>query len=171
MVGTFLYASRSRHAKSIVQWTVVRDLYSLGVVLLNASRVPPFQAKDVGELVHEHATKKPPALGDLKPGTSAVLVALIEKLLAKDPDDRYLNARELISELGTRGAKRAGFLGFTGWQKRARRASRLLPFGVQPRGSVILIEGEPGSGKTRLIQACAQTAHQRPLSFSGQSAN
>ncbi|MFV0258645.1 MAG: diguanylate cyclase [Acidimicrobiales bacterium] len=69
------------------------DLYSVGVVLFEmvAGR-PPFVAPDVGRLVRSHAVERPPDLCSLAPAAGPGLRAVTERLLAKDPDDRYPTA-------------------------------------------------------------------------------
>jgi diguanylate cyclase (GGDEF)-like protein len=76
------------------------DLYALGAVLFECvTGAPPFAASDVGELMHLHATANVPDPRALAPGLSASFAAIIVRLLAKDPDDRYQGAHGLLSDL------------------------------------------------------------------------
>lgn len=75
------------------------DLYSLGVILyqLLSGRLP-FGARSEDELLHQHLAHAPhlaAAAPDLPPG----VVAVVERLLRKDPADRYQSAAGLLSDL------------------------------------------------------------------------
>lgn len=76
------------------------DLYSLGVVLyeLLAERLP-FQARDPAELVHSHIAREPALLHAVRPEVPAPLSAVVMKLLAKDPSDRYQSAFGVKADL------------------------------------------------------------------------
>ncbi len=75
------------------------DVYSLGVLLyLMATGAPPFAGRDTGELLAEHAFCLPtPAseLGKVSPRLSAI----IERCLAKRPEDRFATMGELGAAL------------------------------------------------------------------------
>jgi serine/threonine-protein kinase len=65
------------------------DLYSLGVVLyLLGSGQLPFQAGSAAELIAMHATEPAPPIQGVPPG----LARVIDRMLAKDPADRYQTA-------------------------------------------------------------------------------
>jgi serine/threonine protein kinase len=65
------------------------DLYSLGCILyVMLSGRLPFVADTLHDLVNKHATETPPPL----PATPPALAAVVMRLLAKDPDDRYATA-------------------------------------------------------------------------------
>ncbi len=67
------------------------DLYSLGCVLyLLASGELPFHAANAKELVMMHSTSRPKPLHGVPP----TIAAVIEKLLSKNPDERYQTAVE-----------------------------------------------------------------------------
>jgi len=70
-----------------VDWRV--DLYSLGCTLYFAAMGRlPFESKVIAELITMHAMEPPPPLTGVPVG----LAAVIEKLLAKAPSDRYPDA-------------------------------------------------------------------------------
>jgi hypothetical protein len=79
------------------------DLYSLGCTLFHllAGR-PPFSGQD-----HDTATKKlrahaeapVPSLPALRPETPAALAAVVERLLGKDPADRFALPRDVVAAL------------------------------------------------------------------------
>jgi hypothetical protein len=78
------------------------DLYSLGCTFyyLLTGR-PPF---DQGSPVHKlfaHARDIPPSPEQVRPDVPAAIAAILAKLLAKRPEDRYPSARALIEALDT----------------------------------------------------------------------
>ncbi len=62
------------------------DLYSLGLVIYEMLAGEPYARRRV-------------PLGQARPGTPPALVAIVEKLLQKDPDQRYQSASDLIADL------------------------------------------------------------------------
>jgi WD40 repeat protein len=76
------------------------DLYSLGCTLyyLLVGR-PPFGGMGLMEKLKAHAEKQPPRLSDLRPDLDPELVRLVEKLMAKEPIDRFQTPREAAEAL------------------------------------------------------------------------
>jgi WD40 repeat protein/tRNA A-37 threonylcarbamoyl transferase component Bud32 len=73
------------------------DLFSLGCVLYRlATGRLPFQGTDVVTTLLNVATATPPPPRSLNPKLPANVAALIERLLAKQPDDRYGSAAEVV---------------------------------------------------------------------------
>ncbi|MEV6595827.1 diguanylate cyclase [Actinoplanes sp. NPDC051346] len=147
------------------------DLYALGAVLFECvTGAPPFAADDVGELLHLHATAPVPDPRALAPGLSATFAAVIVRLLAKDPDDRYQSAAGLLADLRRLGADpTASFvLGeqdgpvvpfeppLTGRDAELETLRDLWRQAASGDGSVVTLHGPTGSGKTRLAsELCA----------------
>jgi serine/threonine protein kinase len=74
------------------------DLYSLGCIMFEMfSGAPPFVAKTPGELICLHLVSPPPLsrLMHLPPG----VVAVVARLLVKDPNERFQDASSLITAL------------------------------------------------------------------------
>jgi serine/threonine protein kinase/TolB-like protein/predicted Zn-dependent protease len=74
------------------------DLYSLGCILFEMlAGHPPFAARSRRAFLNLHVTEPPPLhLLDDQP---AILVAVIARLLAKNPEERYTDAQALVEAL------------------------------------------------------------------------
>lgn len=80
--------------------TPAGDQYSLGCVLYFAltGRVP-FPEGSAVEKMMAHQTKEPTPIGELTPGVPPGLVAVVQRLMAKAPEDRYTGCDELVEAL------------------------------------------------------------------------
>jgi len=69
------------------------DVYSLGIVgyLMLAGRLP-FEATSTPAMLVKHVSARPHPLGEYRPDAPPALVAIIERCLAKSPDDRWTAA-------------------------------------------------------------------------------
>ncbi len=76
------------------------DLYSLGCALyyLLTGR-PPFPGGSALQKLLNHAVSQPQPLQELRPGLPAAVVSLVNRLLAKRPDERYQSPAELAQAL------------------------------------------------------------------------
>lgn len=75
------------------------DLYSLGVLFFEMlTGRKPFVASSVTQLLHKHIHEPVPAL----PESITVLQRLVNKLMAKRPEDRFQNSGELIAYVSDR---------------------------------------------------------------------
>ena len=158
-VGTFLYSSpeQSGMLKRAVDGR--SDLYSLGVVLFECltGRLP-FEAADVGELLRLHLVAPVPDLHELRAGIDPALVAVIGRLLAKDPDDRYPDAAAVLADLracpGGEAAEEPAVVRWPlcGREVQSEQLAARWSRACAGHGGVVLIRGAAGSGHTRLAE-------------------
>jgi eukaryotic-like serine/threonine-protein kinase len=97
-LGTPLYMSPEQ-----IQGLVVdsrSDMYSLGATAFHMlSGRPPFAGDTALALAMQHLQAAPPSLSQLRPDLPEALVAIVNRLLAKSPDERYATAMELARAL------------------------------------------------------------------------
>jgi len=79
------------------------DLYSLACVIFEMiAGHPPFQGRTVVNLVKQHVLEAPPRLSSVVPGVPAWLSEALVRALAKDPDERFQSAEEMLGGLSGR---------------------------------------------------------------------
>jgi WD40 repeat protein/serine/threonine protein kinase len=76
------------------------DLYSLGCTLyyLLTARVP-FPGGSLGQKLMRHQMREPQSLAELRPDLPPSVVAVVRKLMAKRPEDRFQTPAELATAL------------------------------------------------------------------------
>ncbi len=76
------------------------DVYALGVVLYELlGGALPFQAETTEGLIYKHLHEAPPPLQMLNRAVSPALRSVVEKALAKRPEDRFQSAQEMVGAL------------------------------------------------------------------------
>jgi len=76
------------------------DLYALGVMLQELlTGAIPFDAATVADLARLHSQVAPPSVRQSAPHVSAAMEAVVTRLLAKSPDDRFPSSRALLEAL------------------------------------------------------------------------
>jgi ABC-type oligopeptide transport system substrate-binding subunit/serine/threonine protein kinase len=143
------------------------DLYALGVMLYElATGELPFQQGDPVAIISQHvnAPVVPPRAKD--PEIPAALDKLIIQLMSKDPEDRPTTAAQTLEAL-----QKPGLLDTTGVEEeqlstldrivRGRMIGREAEFdkarelwyeATEGKSQILLVSGEPGVGKTRLLR-------------------
>jgi serine/threonine protein kinase len=80
------------------------DIYSLGCTFFHMlSGVAPFPQGSLPERIMHHLETPPPDIRKLNPAVSRRLAAILEKMLAKKPGDRYQTPDELLADLEGKG--------------------------------------------------------------------
>ena len=192
IVGTLRYCAPEQAGGSSYPVDARSDLYALGVVLFEAATgTVPFTATDAAELIHQHAALPAPKARTVNPKVSPALEAILGKLLEKEPAARYQSAAGLATDLGRIDVLderlRAGdpivlddehdrprdsvppppLFG------RAHELSKIADqwkLAVRGNGSVLLVLGEAGMGKTRLVEAARATCGLGALVLRGECA-
>jgi hypothetical protein len=150
------------------------DLYSLGALLYEMlTGQPPFPGDDAVSIIsqHLHADPVPPSRHNAK--APEALDRAVLGLLAKRPEDRPANATEarelMIAALEERPADAAeekpanpleSLAGgvFVGRERELERLREAVDTALAGRGSLQLLVGEPGIGKTRASEELATYA-------------
>ncbi len=95
IVGTLAWIAPEQTGRLRLPVDERSDLYSLGATFYSMlSGHPPFEGADAAALVHAHLARRPPPLS-----VPAPLDEIVERLLAKHPDDRYQSAAGLLADL------------------------------------------------------------------------
>jgi eukaryotic-like serine/threonine-protein kinase len=73
------------------------DLYAFGATsYFMFAAVPPFRGETPLEVAYQHVHNEPPPLGALRPDLPAELCAVVHRMMAKKPEDRYKTAGEVV---------------------------------------------------------------------------
>jgi len=171
--GTLAYISPEQTGRMNCPVDYRSDLYSLGVTFYEmlTGRVP-FMSKDPMEIIHAHIARPPIPPHTHKIDIPPVVSAIVMKLLAKAPEERYQNSfglqadlRACLSQLYANGriepfdlARQDVSIRFIIPQMLVGRDAELetlkQAFDRVSAGTaeIMLVAGEPGIGKSALIQ-------------------
>jgi predicted ATPase len=160
VIGTIRYMSPEQTRGEAL--TVATDVFSLGIVLYElATGRHPFEGRTVAECLEATREHEPPSPVRLNPAVPAALDALIVEMLHKDP--RLRPTADVVAR--TLAAAPQGRMG-EGVPSMARSARRIvgrereqaellaaLDEARGGQGRMICVSGEPGIGKTTLVEA------------------
>jgi len=97
-VGTPLYMSPEQVQGQTVDHR--SDIYSFGVTCYHLlAGEPPFQGKTAFDVALKHVQEEPPPLSAYRPDLPPELCALVHKMMAKRPEQRYQSVREILRDL------------------------------------------------------------------------
>ncbi len=100
LVGSLPYISPEQTGRTNRLLDQRTDLYSLGVTLFELfAGQRPFAAEDAQALVYMHIAKEPAPPHLIEPAIPPVLSAIVMRLLAKAPEERYQSACGLLADL------------------------------------------------------------------------
>jgi len=98
LIGTVLYLAPEQVRGQVIDARA--DLYALGVLLYEAlTGRPPYMGNDPVDVIAQHLSAQPTPPRELRPDMPPALEAIILRLLAKDPDERFASAREVKAAL------------------------------------------------------------------------
>jgi tRNA A-37 threonylcarbamoyl transferase component Bud32 len=99
VLGTPFYMAPEQ-AKDFSKVDQRSDIYSLGVTLFKAlSGKVPFDGRTPIEVMIKAIEGKRPALRDLRPDLPPEVEALVDRMMARNPEERFQEAAELISAI------------------------------------------------------------------------
>lgn len=98
VMGTVSYMSPEQASGRKVSYR--SDQFSFGVILYEmlAGKVP-FRKETKGETLAAILRDEPPPIAELAPAVPAPLAWIVERCLAKDPEERYASTRDLAREI------------------------------------------------------------------------
>ncbi|WP_299436581.1 diguanylate cyclase [uncultured Rhodospira sp.] len=173
LVGALSYVSPEQTGRTGSPIDHRSDLYSLGVLLFEGlTGGVPFRSQEPMEVIHAHLTRPAPDVSDLNPQVPRPVATVVARLLAKDPRDRYQSAFGLRVDLEAllEQARAGGPLEAVRLQAADSSSDLRAPSRIHGRQrdiatlraahararqggfEMVLIAGESGSGKTRLVR-------------------
>ena len=178
IAGTLLYMSpeqtRGEHLDPRT------DLFSLGSVLYGlATGHPPFRGASAFAIMHEIAVVDPPSPSAVQPALPPDFDMVVRRALRKDKAERYQSASEFADALRSIGERapapiaprreqRRTFV--VGRETESKKLLELLDRAINRQGNVALVMGEPGMGKTTIVDSFLESvlsATPRPLIIRG----
>jgi len=155
------------------------DLYSLGCLLYElVTGRPPFRGQNIMAVISQHVHVPPAPPSDHNSDIPRSLERLILKLLAKVKEQRPSSAEDVLAELEGAATQPSavptaeappavGYLQrlarapFVGRKQEMDALKAALEQALTGKGSLYLLAGDPGIGKTRLVQELALYARLR----------
>lgn len=97
IAGTLYYMSPEQLGGDAIDRRA--DIYSLGIMLYQMlTGALPFPGESQGQVIHQHIAVPPPTLSAARPDLGPALSAVVERALAKRPDERQQTMGELYSD-------------------------------------------------------------------------
>ena len=182
MIGTVAYFSPEQVLGRNIDHR--SDIYSLGTVFYEVlAGEPPFTG-EVQAIVYRVVHEIPRSLRESGVGISPQLESIIERSMTKDPAKRYQRAGELAEDLRRYQAtlkaaekeqsivltaamtaqwNRPAAAPFVGREKESAELQRRLNAAVDGAAQFVVVAGEPGIGKTRLLEELENLANAKKV--------
>lgn len=178
MLDAALYLSPEQAGSIDQDVTEAADLYSAGVTLFHclAGRTP-FGGDEIGAILFEHMTAQVPELRSLGVAVPRAVDELVQRLLKKDPRDRYQSAEAVLRDLEAISAalergeiEPAVVIGasddrhtltepaFVARTHEIAELDKQIDLAARGAAGLMLLEAESGGGKTRLLTEVTQRA-------------
>ena len=163
LVGTWAYASPEQITGNAIDHR--SDLYSLGVILfamLTGKRL--FVASDMAGYLALHRDRPAPAPRDVNRSVPEHLDEICRRLLQKQPRDRYQSAQEILYRLEAEdrelqtGLHAAWEPPLVGRSLEVEAINHAVAGLTAQRGGLMVLEGDDGAGKSRLIDVATSRA-------------
>ncbi|HEX7505585.1 MAG TPA: protein kinase, partial [Polyangia bacterium] len=78
------------------------DIYAVGSIMYEMlGGAPPYEGDNVMEVLHKKANEPPQSLAELRPNLAPIIVSLVERAMARSPDDRPRSMADLAYEIHT----------------------------------------------------------------------
>ncbi|MBN1899425.1 MAG: diguanylate cyclase [Spirochaetes bacterium] len=183
IVGTFGYMSPEATGIINKQIDERSDLYSLGILFYRLlTGELPFKGKEISKILHQQVAVEPPKISQVKSGVPVVLEDMISKLLFKEPELRYQSAKGLIYDLERFEKGEKDFIvgekdqkiklsyqtRLVGRESELNKLKKMFNQARDSKGSICLVAGEPGIGKSRLVEELRGYVYENEgLFFSG----
>jgi serine/threonine protein kinase len=138
------------------------DLYSIGCALyFTLAGRPPFEGGDAVNKIFKQRMEDPEPLERVARGVPAAFAAIVRKLMAKKPDDRYQSCEELRAELArwTDPARVRGLLGAEAESARAFRP----PSAIHEEDDLVPLCEESGSSPISFTLRSLGAAEPEPV--------
>ena len=173
--GTLSYIAPEQTGRTSRHTDSRSDLYSLGVTFyqLISGRLP-FESDDQMQIIHGHLAKKHVPLTEIVADVPEIISRIVDKLLSKNPDDRYQTANGLkydlercleavrksptepdFSEINIAENDYSGVLEIPeklyGREHEIKRLHEFFDRTCEGSRELLLISGQPGTGKSVLI--------------------
>ncbi len=180
IAGTFGYMSPEAAGLFNANIDDRSDLYSLGIIFYQLlTGELPFKATDIGRLLHQQTAAIPINPCRINKEIPAVLEKITMKLLDKEPELRYQSARGLIYDInryingdesfyigqGDRKDKLTYRTKLVGRKRETEGITGLIRRAHDGKGSLCLISGEAGSGKSRLVEELRNYTYKQDMLF------
>ncbi|MCA9075406.1 MAG: response regulator [Planctomycetaceae bacterium] len=161
--------------------TEASDVYAAGALLFHClCGHPPFTSETLSGILLDHMTSPVPSIQKDCPENVQFLDKVLQRTMRKDPRDRYQSAEAVVVDLqrlialGEEGVNEYDYLigandrrrtltepAFVARADEVGRIDQQRTLVLQGRTSVTVVEGESGSGKTRLLDETARRAAQQ----------